>query len=195
LALSTQVTDHLAEIGLANDFVLLEPSDPEIYSWLPSASFLRVVSEKIATDPDLKLKKIFDSANTLHHIALYERRPPFEGVRAVEGFLPTEGPFPQWKLSFVRWASGEEARLERTSTEHSSLYLKGRSSVAGQSIQVNVDGHPVGICHLPEPWVTRECEIAIPADFQANEITLKFSRRGPQDQKYHPVLFEKIQML
>ena len=196
LPFDDNIADHLAALATATHVILLDPDDPEMYSWLSSASILREIAKKVANDPDLKLKKIFETADGQHHIALYERRglSPFGGVRFVSGFLPAEGPYPQWKLSYVRWATGTEAHLEPTSNKHGSLYLKARSSVADQSISVNVDGHSVGVCHLPVAGVTGECEIAFPQDLQTREVTLRFSRHGLQNQGNRTVLFQKIQM-
>lgn len=196
LSFDDNIAHQLSVLTTATHVILLDPDDPDLYSWLPSASVLREVGKKVANDPGLKLKKIFETADGQHHIALYERRVhlPFEGVRFVSGFLPVEGPYPQWKLSYVLWATGMKARLEATSKKHHSLYLMARSSVADQSISVNVDGHSLGICHLRVAGVSVACEIAFPENSQAGEITLQFSRRSLPDQGNRTVLFQKIQM-
>jgi hypothetical protein len=193
LLFDNEIVDQLAVLASATDVILLDPDDPEIAT-IPSTSILRDITEKAASDPDLQLKAVFETADNLHHVTLYERRPPFEGVRAVSGFLPTEGPYPQWNLPYIRWANAEVAQLEPTSNKHDLLYLKGQSSVADQSITVKVDEQSIGICRLPVAWLTVECAMAMPQNLVPKKITLQFSRRGPESVQGHSAFFQKIQL-
>ena len=183
---------QLAALGAATDVLVLEPNDPEILPFLPSTAILRQVTEKIAADPELRLKKMFETANSAHHVALYQRRLPFEGVHALSGFLPTEGPFPQWNLSYIRWATSQEAHLALTVSAFNMLYLKSQSAVDDQSIAVSVAGRELGVCRLPVAWVTKECEIPLAPDAKAGGITLRFSRLGPKGDR--PAFFQKIEV-
>lgn len=84
---TNKIADHLSAIAAATDVVLFEPGDPYMYSYLPSAAILPEITKKVTSDPGLVLEKTFESADSRHHVRLYHRLPPLQGVRAVSGFL------------------------------------------------------------------------------------------------------------
>lgn len=189
---SADVAKHLELIAGASDVILSEPGDSEMLPWVPSASVLPEILKAVAHDQDWELRRTFDSVDGKHHILLYHRRPPLRGVRAVSGFLDTEGPYPQWNMGYVQWAVGQEARLDRISDAHSLLHIEAIGSMPDQSIEVNVDGRELGVCRLPN--VFEVCEIPIPQELEANKITLHFLNHSTDDQVGRAVLFKRIDL-
>jgi hypothetical protein len=188
-----KLENHRAAIASASDVILLDPDDPEL-SQLPSTRVLRSVQQELSTNANFVLREQLDTADGRHLVSLYQRRPPFDGVRLVMGFMAPEGPYPQWNLDYVRWAVGSEARVEPSSDKFSELYLKAQSPIANQAMVVEVDGHKIGDCHFAEPWTATECKFAIPEDLRSKPMALKFLLLDAPNREGRALLFQELKV-
>lgn len=189
---SSSMQDQLAALAAATEVILPDAGDPELVPYLPATLLVAPLTNIVTHDPNMELKATFETADGLHHFRIYQRRPPFDGVVAVSGFLPLEGPYPQWNLPQLRWAIGAQAHLAPGIVQPHSLFLQGRTPFADQLITVSIDGTPLGLCQLPKDGATGQCTFALPANFSGKDIALQFSHPGPASQGQRSVLFQEI---
>ncbi len=81
-----------------------------VFEWLPSWSIHSQVADLIESDPRFKLETTFDTPGPGSY-RLYSNSAVIDSEAGSfgefdewTGFLPFEGPYPQWKLGIVRWA-------------------------------------------------------------------------------------------
>jgi hypothetical protein len=120
-------------------------------------------------------------------------RKPFRDLRAISGFLPIEGPYPKWDLPLVRWARGSSARAQmKTSWSGTGrLMMRARSPLAGQSINVLLNGQAIRTCDLAEPNVFADC--SLPATISSSPVVdLLFAKSGSEADWLHSVLFADL---
>jgi hypothetical protein len=69
---------------------------------------------------------------------------PAAGWRAVSGFGPWEGPYPQWKLSRCRWLNGPTCQMELAAPQPGRyrLMIRAHGAPPGQRVQLLLDGQP-----------------------------------------------------
>lgn len=77
--------------------------------------------------------------------------PAAQGWRAVDGFGPWEGPYPQWNLPRCRWAFGPVGRLEFATSEpgRHRVILGCHNHEPGQRVQLLHAGRVVGEWEIP----------------------------------------------
>jgi hypothetical protein len=188
-------------LATADHVILFDEDDPEILRYIPGASLYNQVRPLVVGDPAFKKDLVLQSADETHSISIYSRKRslhphPFAKMHPIAGFLPIEGPFPQWKLPLVRWAQGSSARaLFLTDTSGAGqLTMRARSSLAGQSIEVKIDGEDAGNCDLAVPNVFINCSLPVKLMRPATHIELRFSKSGSQEDGMRSVLFSKLQL-
>jgi hypothetical protein len=194
------MTAQRAALANADHVILFDEDDPEIIQYLPGASLYSQVRPLVVGDPAFKKDLEFLKADGIHKISIYTRKhslhaSPFAKMHPIAGFMPIEGPYPQWNLPLVRWAQGSSARAV-FSTDPSGagrLTMRARSDVAGQSIEVKCDGEPAGTCDLA-PGVFVSCSLPVSIMHPSTNIELRFSKSGSQGDPMHSVLFSELRL-
>lgn len=185
---------HLSSVEQATHVVLFDTADPELLQRLPSTAVLPTIVQALQDHPSFRLLAKFPAATGPSTIALFERRGAFDGVKALSGFLPLEGPYPQWNLPRVRWALGEEARIRFSEAEWgaSRLTFRAHSPLANQVITVLSDGVAAGSCSLPQVGQAVDCAIDLSIASGKPEIMFRFARADPSLDGGRTVLFYGI---
>src|SRR5262249_10742336 len=162
------VTGQRAALANADRVILFDEDDPEIIQFLPGANLYSQVRPLVVGDPAFQKDLELLNADGIHKISIYARKhalhaSPFAKMHPIAGFMPIEGPYPQWNLPLVRWAQGNAARaLFSTETSGAGrLTMRARSAIAGQSIEVKSGGEPAGTCDLPVPNVFVVCSLPV----------------------------------
>lgn len=192
------VAQQRAALKLADYVVLFDKDDPALETRFPDLGFYSQVIALV----ELGFEKEFEiQAADLHHkIAVYgvirESKVPFRGLSQVSGFLPIEGPWPQWNLPLVMWGTGYSARAQFLADKlgEGHLVLRARSPLAGQSVDVRFDGKPVGTCDLSIPYVFVGCSFSVNISQPMPVIDLSFSKSGPAEDLERSVLFSELRL-
>ena len=194
------MTAQRAALANADHVILFDEDDPEIIQYLPGASLYSQVRPLVVGDPAFKKDLEFLKADGIHKISIYTRKhslhaSPFAKMHPIAGFMPIEGPYPQWNLPLVRWAQGTSARaLFLTDTSGAGrLTMRARSDIAGQSIEIKSDGEPAGTCDLA-PGVFVSCSLPVSIMHPSTNIELRFSKSGSQGDPMHSVLFSELRL-
>ena len=166
-------------------------------STFPDLLFYKQVIPLVASSFDEVLQ--IPTADLLHKIRVYRAyggKAPFGGLTSVYGFSGIEGPYPQWNLPEVQWATGRSARatLSAAKLGEGRLIMRARSELDGQSIAVMLDGKPVGTCDLPMPNMFFGCSFAVTIGQQTPVLDLTFSKVGPAAEGEKSVLFKALRL-
>lgn len=188
----SELIEQEQAIESADIVVLPAPADPELIPYLPSSFVATAVSSYMAQDQQLALQAAFEAVNGAGQVMIYERKPVFVGLSPVDGFLPEEGPYPEWQLARIRWAVGGQADLEPSKTTGRVLIIRGRSPYADQLISVTIGGKVAGTCKLPDLDRTGICTLHLMPISSNTDIKLHFSHPGPIGQGMRSVLFQDI---
>jgi hypothetical protein len=189
--------------ALANaDLVILfDEDDPEVLWRLPGARLYSQVRPLVVNNPDFKKDLVIPTADGIHEISIYTRKHslhphPFAKMRPIAGFMPIEGPYPQWNLPLVRWAQRYAARalFSMETSGAGRLTMRARSDIAGQSIEVKIDGEPAGTCDLA-PGVFVSCSLPVNIMHPSTHIEFRFSKSGAQEDAMHSVLFSELRLV
>ncbi len=123
---------------------------------------------------------------------------PFMGWSAVEGLGPLHGPFPQWNLPVVRWATAKRTRLTFGGTGPAAeLVLECRRGVAdNQSLAVFLNGERVYRFEFGPERQFSTHRIPLRPREGTNEIEIRHAQidRPPSGQE-RAVLYRKIQII
>ena len=188
------VATHLENIRAATHVVLVSPEDPDLLTWLPSAKSLPAVSAAVRADPTLVKIASLQPPLSGGPIEIYERKSAFETVRPGVGFLPREGPYPQWNLPKLRWAVGSDATLQLITPAPgpATLQLEVQSPVADQTVTASIAGRVQGQCTVAVAYSSTTCAIPVTIEAGDSEITLSFSKTDPStDQKRAVILLNQ----
>jgi hypothetical protein len=106
-----------------NDFIIIADGDADgIFRWLPSYAVQKPVLDFLRLQPDMKEILIVQTKKNTENSSIrifanklnleskknaFSVSPPYQ----MQGFLPPEGPYPQWKLPVVRWGLLPESRI------------------------------------------------------------------------------------
>lgn len=106
-----------------SDFVVVsdEDSDPYvIYHWLPSFTIQKQVLDFLRTQPAMEEIRLWKTSREAasgyirlfaNKSKLLHRNSDVSLQYPVSGFLPPEGPYPQWRLPRVRWGIFPESQI------------------------------------------------------------------------------------
>jgi len=189
-----------AELERADHVVIFDEDDPEILWRLPSASVYGQMRALVVNDRRFGKAVEVATADGDHKISIYTREHsshtvPFRNLRPLAGFSPIEGPYPQWNLPYVRWATGQLARAQfaTAGTGAGRLILQAHSA-AGQSIEIQIDGEPVGSCDLAVPGPFVDCSFPVKISRSDPVIELRFARSGSKEEGMRSVLFTELRL-
>jgi hypothetical protein len=120
----------------------------------------------------------------------------FAGWRPLEGIDPPEGPFPQWDLPVVHWATGPRTRLAVAGADGGAarLGLTCRTDHPGQSLSISLDGVRVGDLPLPVSGAFTELDVPMALPKGEHELTIDYAvavDRPPTGS----VLYKRLQVL
>ena len=178
------------------DYVLLfDEADHEIMQLFPSTKLYPQVRQLVLTDSTSRLVKEISTADGQHRISIYARRGPSQlslhNMRPITGFLPFEGPYPQWNLPNVRWTTGHSASAQfKTSwTGVGTLMMRVQARMADQRINVFLDGQPLGTCQLQLPDVAVDCSFPILLSSASPVVDFRFAKSITEGDRQLSVLF------
>jgi hypothetical protein len=153
---SDSLAEYLKAIDSADYIVLPNQELAGYFRWLPSATIQSVLAERLLQSPDWKAIPSFSPSQHYYVLvsskSINQLRPVFDvpRLKSVTGFLPEEGPYPQWSLPRVRWMSskgevcwygnsdtGYEISAQLRSSAPGTVKLS--SSNSAEEIQVNVE--------------------------------------------------------
>lgn len=185
----------------ADYVILFDEDDPDILRFLPDAALYSQTRRLVVANPFFKEGLELATADGFHKIRVYARknspnREPFHNLGPISGFLPIEGPYPQWNLPLVRWATGPAARAEFSVDWRGKgrLVMRARSPLAGQSIDVMLDGEPAGTCDLATPDEFVECSLPVNVSRPLSVVVLSFSKTGSVEDSGRSVLFTELRL-
>jgi hypothetical protein len=188
-------------LDYADYVILFDEDDPDILRFLPDAALYSQTRRLVIANPFFKEKLELTTADGFHKIRVYARknshnRAPFHNLGPISGFLPIEGPYPQWKLPLVRWATGPAARAEFLVDWRGKghLVMRARSDLAGQRIDVMLDGEPAGTCDLATPGEFVECSFPVNVSRSLSVVDLSFSKSGSVEDGGRSVLFTELRL-
>jgi hypothetical protein len=189
-----------AALGGADYVILFDESDPDILP-LPDKAYYSQVKALVVSDPSFAKKLDLPTADLQYKISVYARKnssnqSPFLGLSPISGFLPIEGPYPQWNLSLVRWATGYSARakISANTLGEGHLLMRVRSDIAGQSIDVKVDEEHAGTCDLSTPGVFVACSFSVNLNRPEAVLDLLFGKSGSAKDGGRSVLFTELRL-
>jgi hypothetical protein len=106
-----------------SDFVIVADDDADgIHRWLPSYALQKPVLDLLRSQPAMKEILIVQTKKYIENSAIrvfvnkssldkksntFDVSLPY----SVQGFLPAEGPYPQWNLPVVRWGLSPESKI------------------------------------------------------------------------------------
>lgn len=197
----TSLTAQRAALAKADNVLLFDEDDPEILRWSPNKAFYGQMRALVVNDRAFTKALEVPTADLIHKISLYRRvhllHPrPFYNLRPISGFLPLEGPYPQWHLPYVRWAIGQSARAKFAQLQGGAgrLILRAQSPLADQSIEIRFDGKYAGTCHLPAANVLVDCSFPVTVPQAQPSIELQFSKSGLAKNGMRSVLFTELRL-
>lgn len=136
---SDSLIDFLKEIESVDFVVLPNQALAGYYRWLPSASIQSDLADRLLMSTDWKVIPTFRPSDHYYVLAsskfINQRRPVINvpALKSVSGFLPEEGPYPQWSLPRVRWMSSKgEVCWYGDSDASYEIYTEFRSSAPGK---------------------------------------------------------------
>lgn len=189
-----------------SDFVVVADEDAVgVYRWLPSFLIQRPVLEFIQTQPAmeeiLRSKTSKDAVNG--YIRLFANRSRLQAKEMTVflpyptiGFLPPEGPYPQWQLPIVRWGLYPESRItlpdELTGKFVLKLTARGRQ---GTQLIVTLNGGEI-YRHVfsGAPFD----DIAVPSPLPSGKKVIVFIYDGisdGSDKLNRSILFQDIRLI
>lgn len=188
---SEDVAEHLRNIASATHVVLFSEDDPDVFRWLPSYRSLPAVSAAVRSDPAFTRIAAFTPPISGGPIEIFARDPTFKDVNFVSGFLPLEGPYPQWSLPQVRWGLETVATISLSDRhpEPGRLRIVARSPLPGQEIGVFAGDREIGRCRLPEANQKVDCMVDLPSLPGGADLQLRFLHSGRPDDGFRSVLF------
>jgi len=195
--LSDDLNTHLQQMDKA-DFVLAnEPGVAETSPYLPSS---RVQAETLALvrhRPDYAEIARFPSSSGRAYF-LFQRVGAFFGWRAGPGWLPLEGPYPQWKLSYVRWGCHPSAtiHLNGAGGPPDVIVFSARTDSPDQTMTLSIAGRPFHVHHFSAPGRFEEVRVPWPENTPPSPVEFTFTSRSPMDSaQRRAVLFNALQVL
>ncbi len=121
----------------------------------------------------------------------------FGDFRAVEGFLPWEGPYPQWGLGRVRWAVGPQTRFAFTAPAARAAVL-AISVRADQPVRASLHFRGQPVLQIDLPSGSGFQAFTVPVDLQAgeNEFVLTYENALTQapDGWQRAFLFRQLEL-
>jgi hypothetical protein len=197
---SDSLSDQRTALATADHVILFDEDDPEILQYVDGASLYNQLRAFVVNDTDFKNDLVIQTADETHKISIYTRKhslhpSPFARMHPIAGFMPIEGPYPQWNLPLVRWAQGNSARalFSMDTTDAGRLTMRARSDIAGQSIEVEIDGKRAGTCDLV-PNVFVSCSLPVSVVRPASQVEFRFSKSGSREEGMRSVLFSELRL-
>lgn len=191
---SNDLAAHRALIDGSTHVVLHDPADPQLIAYLPSTALLGELHALLEASPDFRRIALIPGAPGEGSVSVYAKPQAFSGIVALQGFQQAEGPYPQWNLPRVRWATGLTALVQARRADLAApvLKLRAQSPLPDQSIRASVAGKSIGECPIPTPGVVVDCVLTLPADVSSEPVRLDFAKAlGPADGR-RSVLFHWI---
>jgi hypothetical protein len=119
----------------------------------------------------------------------------FEGFEAVEGIGPAEGPFPKWNLDIIHWGKGAQSRLKvRSHGGPVRLFLDCKTDLAGQAMEVLLDGASVTASPLPLGVEFTRFDVPLEIPAGEHEVTIRYLVPAPTPNGL-TVLYRKIRFV
>ena len=126
-----------------------------IYKWLPSWEIRHEIGE-ILQGPEYRLMEQFQSPGPgafklyLNRKLIEQRHGMFGQFDNWTGFLPFEGPYPQWNLGIVRWGLWPKSSVDAhlVGEKEAVLGISVRSPV-DQAMIVSINGETIGEMEIP----------------------------------------------
>jgi hypothetical protein len=146
---SADIEQLKAAAGASEYVVVPNQASANYYRWLPSASIQGAFLDWILQNPDFHA--ITSMASTANYYIFRNARLASlggsslatDGLPDLKGFLPEEGPYPQWTLPRVRWMSSNPAEIctlsDRVVARTASLRFRADSS---GKLRISLDGGP-----------------------------------------------------
>ena len=166
----------------ADYVVAATPSAKAVFRSLPSAETFPTVLKTLLDDPNFREMKVSAAANPPYRLfrnVAQADRLTLRGVLdipwPVTGFLPVEGPYPQWQLPKVRWGLLPGSTVSVTAARAEIAKLKFLASAPpGASVRIKVNGE-LASEHVQKTGEAEFTELSLPLRPGENIVSLDYS--------------------
>jgi hypothetical protein len=142
LAFSDDLAKFRTEISLAQFVIASEPGNSEAFhDYIASGNVQAETLALVRQDTDLaQIAEI--PTETPKRYFVFKRVGPGYGFEPIEGLNPIEGPFPKWKMGYVRWGLGPRTLMMTPPVPTSGHYhlTAETRGIAGQHMDFIIDG-------------------------------------------------------
>jgi len=122
---------------------------------------------------------VLTTPGTDKHFVLFERIPDgelFSGTRPISGLLPVEGPYPQWSIRRMQWATFPEAKMTLTdAASDSELRMLCEAHLPGQVMTILLDDREIAKVEFAAPFQVVQRTVPLTGAAPNSVITFKFS--------------------
>jgi len=142
LAFSNDLSKFRTEISLAQFVIASEPGNSEAFQDYIASGNVQAETLALARQ-DTDLAQIAEiPTETPKRYFVFKRVGPGYGFEPIEGLKPIEGPFPRWKMGYVRWGLGPRTVMMTPPVPTSGHYhlMAETRGIAGQHMDFIIDG-------------------------------------------------------
>lgn len=161
--------------------VVSTPNAQSVFSYLPSAAAFPAVLASLLGDPEFQEIKL--GATTAPPYRLFRHTAVADQLSQrgeltidwpVTGFLPVEGPYPQWQLPKVRWSVLPRSTVTVTVPQAGNGHLRFiASGPAGASVKITLDDQPIGE-HVQKTAGAESSEAVLPFHAGKNVVAMDY---------------------
>jgi hypothetical protein len=174
-----------------------EAHNDDVYTSLPNGYIQGQVLDLLRRRPDYVMRQTFPTPGGRGSYLLFEKAGAFFGWTPVAGFLPEEGPYPDWSLPRVRWGTGPSSVLSLKDVRGAPqrLIVLARPYANGMTMTIHVDGVEIGRHTFPDAEGFGRVEVPLGTRAAGQRVELRYDTWDKSDAQSRALLFRKLKVI